>query len=567
MGKNTKKGFNVLEIILVIALVAAIVVIVVPRFQRANFLSRQNTCFSNVKRVDKQVELWQSMRGSLPATIALIAADPGFFPEGIPVCPVSGDGYFLDDRFRVAGHINGNHEPVPGGGNGGNGNEPFITWAWDGFTINDGSDGSGAAGIDDETLSMGIEDAGFTVSDFAIEVGIMDPEDYEGDARLFYGFENSYADEIQELDGGGYIAIGTTERSDGSGANDMFLVRFDEEGNVMWAKTYGTAGREEARAVQQTTDGGFLMAGSRGEQNDICVIKVDQDGDLEKWEDKNGNGERDEGEVEMVGWSKTYNGDNKYSATLTIIQTSSEQGERGYVITGVSVRSPLTSQISSAVMKLDSNGNIDWSKLLAGDRPGVATSILQNGNYDIMVAGTMRNTDYSDIDGFLVKMDYSTGDLLWDGNKKEYKHERYSTVDSLIETFEGNYVIAGSAAQNAVLTKTDSEGKKIWSYTYDEAYNLFCVQETADGGYIAVGSDNPGTEENPVLIKIDSEGSVEWSKIYSGGGKEQPTYVWQTGDGGYVFGGAMSSFEGSNGNFAFFTIKTDDEGNVHFGEE
>jgi len=553
MGKNTKKGFNVLEIILVIALVAAIVVIVVPRFQRANFLSRQNTCFSNVKRTDRQIELWQSMRGNLPNDLVQISQDSGFFPEGIPVCPVSTAAYFLDANFRVAGHLNGNHTPVPGvvppppppGGG-------FITWAWDGFTISDGSGGFGDVEIDDQTVSMTIEDAGFTVSDFAIEVAIMDPANYEGDARLLYGSDESAAFAIQELETGGYIAVGYAS-FDGAGNEDIWLVRFDEEGAVVWAKTYGTAGREDGCGVQQTADGGFVMVGkympASGTKADVCVIKVDGNGDLV---DSAGN---------SVGWSKRYGGEGTDWAD-SIIQTS----DQGYVITGHTESAGAGFWENPNVIRLDSNGNMSWSKVLGGDSPGWATSVLENAEGDIVVTGSMWRLESSTTDGFLVKMDSSTGDLLWDRNKKEYQHSDYSGAKSLVETFDGNYVMAGQTGGNGSLTKTDAEGNEKWTHTYDDVAYVDCVQETADGGYIMVGGEGAGFPRSTVLIKVDSEGSAEWSKRYSGGGMDDLCYVWQTVDGGYVFGGATTSFDERKLKWAFFTIKTDDEGNVHFDE-
>jgi len=554
MTKKTRKGFNILEIILVIALVAAIVVIVVPRIQRANFLSRQNTCFANVKRIDKQVELWQSMRGSLPATIALIAADPGFFPEGIPACPVSASAYFLDADFRVAQHLDGVHDPVPGvvpppppppGG-------PFITWAWPDFVISDGSTDFNGVNISDQTVSMTIEDAGFAESDLVIDVQTMDPADYEGDARLLYGLGDSSAVAIQELESGGYIALGYTNFS-GAGDCDTWLVRFNEEGAVMWAKTYGTPGREDGYGIQQTTDGGFVMVGryesTPGAPADICVIKVDGNGDLA---DSAGN---------SVGWSKRYGGDGIDQA-LSIIQTS----DQGYVITGHTESAGAGFWENPNVIRLDSDGNMSWSKVLGGSDPGLAASALENIDGDIMVTGSMWQSDFSTINGFLVKMDSETGNVLWDGNKKEYRHSSYSSVGSFVETFDGNYVIAGSADYRGSLTKTDSEGNELWTCTYDETQGIRYVQETSDGGYIMVGSDEGGFRENSVLVKVDSDGEVEWTKKYSGERLDRATYVWQTADGGYVIGGTTSSFEESEGNWAFFTIKTDDEGNVHFDE-
>ena len=69
---------------------------------------------------------------------------------------------------------------------------------------------------------------------------------------------NAFA--VQVTADGGYIIAGDT-RSFGAGNTDAWCLKLDASGNVIWQKTYGTAGPDSAKAVQVTADGGYFFAG------------------------------------------------------------------------------------------------------------------------------------------------------------------------------------------------------------------------------------------------------------------------------------------------------------------
>ena len=458
------------------------------------------------------------------------------------MCPVSDAAYFLDASFRVAQHLNGNHTPVPGvpppppppGGG-------FITWAWDGFTISDGSTDFNDAGLSEVETTLGIEDAAFQKGEIDIQVRTID---FEGDARLLWGEDAiNIANAIQELEEGGYIVTGAVSLGDANGT-DMYLVKLDEQGNVLWGKAYGTTGLQDGYTVQQTSDSGFVVLGrSIGGfgGNDICVIKTDQDGDVQ--------------------WKQVYGG-RESEIGRTIQQTS----DNSYVIAGATSSFGTAVNGNSCIIKLDSTGGIVWSKTYGGDSTSMASSFQETLNGDYVMSGTARHSDQNILAAYLIKMDPTTGDVKWE---KQYRHSNGSDAYSVVETFDGGYIMAGGKAGvtdgNAILIKTDSEGSMLWSKTYDAASTGKIVQETADGGYVLLGADYTPFRDN-VLIKVDSDGEVGWSKVYGGDGTDESIYVRQTSDGGYVFAGSTNSFSASDYQWAMFTIKTDDEGNVHFDE-
>jgi len=85
---------------------------------------------------------------------------------------------------------------------------------------------------------------------------------------------------------GGFLLVGytttTSDNSWGHGGKDVYLVRLDPFGNILWNKTFGGTGDEVPSTVRQTTDGGFLVSGTLtlAGQSSMFILKTDSNGDL-----------------------------------------------------------------------------------------------------------------------------------------------------------------------------------------------------------------------------------------------------------------------------------------------
>jgi len=94
--------------------------------------------------------------------------------------------------------------------------------------------------------------------------------------------------------------------------------------------------------------------------------------------------------------------------------------------------------------------------------------------------------------------------------------------------------------------------------TNDEIY---CIQQTKDGGYIAVGSTySMGSGYSDIyILKIDAYGNWMWDRVYSSSYDEIGYSVQQATDNGYVIAGSTDSF--GAGGWDVYVIKVDGYGN------
>ncbi|MFC1543144.1 hypothetical protein ACFL4K_01235 [Candidatus Neomarinimicrobiota bacterium] len=130
--------------------------------------------------------------------------------------------------------------------------------------------------------------------------------------KTFGGSDGDWGYSIQQTSDVGYIVAGLTE-SYGSGNSDIWLIKMDALGDTVWTKTYGGSNNDWGYDVQQTTDGGYIIAGettSKGSgPSDAWLIKTGPSGD-------------------MV-WNKLFGG-NKYETGYTVRQNANG----GYVLLG-----------------------------------------------------------------------------------------------------------------------------------------------------------------------------------------------------------------------------------------
>ncbi len=326
----------------------------------------------------------------------------------------------------------------------------------------------------------------------------------------------------------------------------------------LWRKTFGIKGHlfdEWAKDVQQTSDGGYIIAGNNyleETRENAWLIKTDGLGNKQ--------------------WSKTFWVKNHPSSSMPNVsfdtryffegaQIVQQTIDGGYIVLG-SVGSVAESRYTSWIIKTDAVGNEQWSQILneknhvssirqTKDGGFILYSSKKSGKISVDVGSSQSTGNVlskspsgaviCDRNPLLIKMD-SSGSLEWNKTIEEV----YDWCPrSFQQTSDGGYILTGETFQNRYtgLIKTDAKGNLQWNKNM-EISKIYDIQQTSDGGYIIIGSDRQ--QMISTIVKIDTSGNFQWNKTL----EPIPQQIQQTTDGGYI---AMS--------FDSF-IKTDSNGNL-----
>jgi tetratricopeptide (TPR) repeat protein len=351
-------------------------------------------------------------------------------------------------------------------------------------------------------------------------------EDYSGkewDRTYRYWGDDYTAHSVQQTSDGGYIVAGGTRSLDRDDA-DCLLIKTDANGEEQWEKRYGGSLDDEiAYSVEQTSDGGYILAGvthsKDSEEGNSWLIKTDLNG---KWQ-----------------WDKELPGDVAYS----VQQTS----DGGYIVAGKTGG-------HSWLVKTDVNGKWQWNEWYHGD---VAYSVQQTSDSGYIVAGVTHSYGSGGSDFWILKA-ATNGREEW---SKTFGGRQDDNAYSVQQTSDGGYIVAGVTYSYGAgegdfwLVKTDAQGEKEWSSTYggvgvDIAHS---AQQTTDGGYILVGETTSygpslysrlsGTGvKDAWVVKTKGNGEEQWSRTFSNTADENVlNYVQRTSDNGYIMAGTASS--------------------------
>ncbi len=356
--------------------------------------------------------------------------------------------------------------------------------------------------------------------------------------------ETEEANAVIQTQDQGYLVAGYSRIGDG-GAMHIYLVKTDEQGDTAWTKTYNSTWSQWANDILETGDG-YLLAGgaviSTGPaESAIYLVKIDNQGDT-LWTEKIG-GTQDE-YVEDI--QPTFDG--------------------GYILCGYADEDYYACY---NLVKTTVDGELSWSKKY-GCTSRVelrAQSVQQTADSGYIMAGYADDYTYGDGTGYmyLVKTD-SIGDTLW---TKKYDWSSYEIAYSVHELPEGGYIIGGytssfgAGASDFLLMKTDELGDSLWMRTYGGTADerAFSAQITADGGYALSGYTHTYGAGffDFYLLKTDSKGDTMWTRTYGGTNQEMANDMEQTTDGGYVLTGYTYSF-GAGSRPNFYLVKTDASG-------
>ena len=264
-------------------------------------------------------------------------------------------------------------------------------------------------------------------------------------------------------------------------------------------------------ALDTTSDNGYAVTGYTkasysGLYQDAVVLKLDSAGE--------------------IVWQKRYGNQNNSSRGSSIHQTS----DGGYIVGGIRKYGEYSVGDWDEIwmMKLDSNGNMQWQKSYEGFNFLRTMQLTSDGGYILSVYKSVSNHVVS----YMLLRLNSDGSILW---KKPHN------VADIRETSDGGYI----AADGNVL-KLDSDGNVVWYKKYGPSGDsISSILETTDAGYLAAGTTSSfGAGSSDLLVaKLDTAGNVLWQKAYGGTGSEYGlTPIKETTDGSFILTALTNSF-------------------------
>ncbi|MBI3500792.1 MAG: PKD domain-containing protein [Bacteroidetes bacterium] len=382
--------------------------------------------------------------------------------------------------------------------------------------------------------------------------------------KTFGGSSFDFARFQQKTSDGGYVTVGYSNSTDGDvttnyGSFDMWAVKFDSLGTIQWQKSIGGNGFDLAWNVSQTLDKGFILSGFTDSNDtlisgnhgmtDVLIVKLDSAGNV-KWKKVYG-GSNDDGNIESGILPMK---DGSYMVTANTFSNDGDvSGNHG--------------SGDFWVFKIDSVGNLKWQKCLGGSSDEDSHTIVPTNDGGFVIAGHSDSND-GDVgttkgldDEWIVKID-SVGNIKW---SKTFGGSNDDVAFYLTQTSDSGYAVIGYTNSNdgdvtnnhggmdEWLIKLDSAGNLKWQKTFGGSSGDYGTRilTSPDNGFVLAGYSN-STDGDVTgnhgsfdywILKTDSIGNLQWENSFGGSGLDD-AYALSPAYNGYVISGYTNSNDG-----------------------
>ena len=415
-------------------------------------------------------------------------------------------------------------------------------------------------------------------TDFALPGDRPDREprqsDFLGETDWIRNFGGSGEDKAQAIintSDGGYAVLGYTNSTDGDLAgkqlavNDFWLLKLNENGELLWSRTYGGSKDDRGQSLIQTSDGGYAIVGyamsddGDGSNNegfhDNWILKLDPQGNI-LWERSFGFSGHDHSydllETEDGGF---------FFAGFLDVTSSGGAGNTNKIFT-----SPTAHGVGEFWgTLLNPQGEILWQRYFGGTNNDRAYAVARAQDGGFVMAGFSESEDFDisqsrgSYDFWVVKISQE-GELVWE---RSFGGSGIDIAFDIAATSDNAYAIVGHSFSSDTdvtanhgeadiwLIKIDDSGQLLWERnlggsSFDAAQG---IRESSDGGFIISGNSRSndmdleinGGENDIWLLKTDSEGSLIWQQTFGGSGIDFGFDLVEKGDLSIVIAGESGS--------------------------
>lgn len=365
------------------------------------------------------------------------------------------------------------------------------------------------------------------------------------------------------------------------------IITFAQSDIILWEKSYGGSKDDIIYSINQTMDDGYI----------IGCYSMSKDGDVT---DHHGSEFYSDGWVVKLNntggiqWKKSLGGtldDNVNSIKQTLdsgyIVALNTESNNGDVDTNYGVR-------DSWIVKLDSAGTIQWTKVLGGSSydefPVITTT--SDGGYIMAIASSSSDGfvkgNKGSYDFWVVRLN-NAGDTLW---TKSLGGTNSDKPASILQTADGGFILTGDTWSSDLdvttnkglsdcwVVKLDTSGNISWQKSFGGSNYDYSssISQTKDGGYLIGGltnSNNGDVTKNLGfydywLVKTDNNGVLQWQKSLGGSKSDIENSAMQTEDGGYFVAGYTSSNDSNvstnYGLIDYWAVKLDSSGKILWEE-
>jgi hypothetical protein len=343
--------------------------------------------------------------------------------------------------------------------------------------------------------------------------------------RAYGGSYSDWGYSVRETGDKGFIIAGETQ-SPVSGMTDACLILTNSKGDTVWTRTFGeTANNDCGYAVIETGDTGFVLSGTTNKK--ISCIRASLTG--------------------TTAWNKVYG--VSLQGSIYSGYSLQQSADGGFIIAGELTAIPYMI-FDPFILRTNSTGDSVWYKTYGGPAADCFLSIEKATDGGFVATGWTESFGNGDRKVYLVKIN-SNGDTLW---RKTCGKPGFDTEGrSIRRTLDSGFIIAGRSKSRSnfdsidvLLIRINANGDTLWTKTYggDTLDEASAVCPTTDGGFIIAGKTlSFGAGNGDVyVVRTNANGDTLWTKTYGGAESDYASSVQQTADGGFIVVGTTQSF-------------------------